>query len=91
MKPVLLVLVLTTTSVAGNAADTQENLSADSDPFYAGKTKDTTAYDQAAHCKELRRQMAELTGSPQRRHAVSQRYQLECTPARQMPGQPGLQ
>jgi len=62
-------------------------LSRDSDPFYAGKSRDASAKDEAVHCKELRRQMAELKGSPQRRHAVSQRYQLECTPARQMPGQ----
>jgi hypothetical protein len=91
VKPALFVLVMTILPVAGNAADAQENLSADPDPFYAGKTKDTTGYDQAAHCKELRQQMAELKGSPQRRHAVSQRYQLECTPAMHQPGQSGLQ
>lgn len=90
MKTVFPALVLTTLSLAGKAQDTQDLLSTESDPFYAGKPPATTN-DGAAHCKELRRQMAELMGSPQRRHAVSQRYQLECTPARQMPGQPGLQ
>jgi hypothetical protein len=91
MKTVYLALALATLPLAGIAQDTQDLLSADSDPFYAGKPPGAATNDEAAHCKELRRQMAELKGSPQRRHAVSQRYQLECLPARQMPGQSGPQ
>ena len=50
----------------------------DPDPIYTEKTRDSSATDMAEHCKQLRRQMDELKGKPQRRNAVVQRYRLEC-------------
>jgi hypothetical protein len=52
----------------------------DPDPVYQEKTRDTAADEQSEHCKQLRLQRDELKGKPQRRHAVSERYKLECQP-----------
>ncbi len=52
----------------------------DPDPIYQEKTTDSTADEQAEHCKQLRQQMEELKGKPQRRWAVSERIKLECQP-----------
>ncbi len=49
----------------------------DQDPIYSDPSMKFTA-DKAAFCQELRKEMKELEGKPQRRNAVSQRYQLEC-------------
>ena len=50
----------------------------DQDPIYTEKTRDSSTTDMAEHCKQLRRQMDEMKGKPQRRNAVVQRYRLEC-------------
>ncbi|MDX1407889.1 MAG: hypothetical protein R3330_07140 [Saprospiraceae bacterium] len=91
MKSAILTLLLVSLPLCGRAQDTEDLLSNDTNPFYAGKPRAAGTNDAATHCKELRRQMAELKNRPQRHHAVSRRYQLECTPAMQMPGQSGLQ
>ena len=50
----------------------------DTDPIYTEKQEDTRANEHAAFCSDLRKQMDELKGKPQRRNAVVQRYRLEC-------------
>jgi hypothetical protein len=42
-----------------------------SEPKEAGR-------DQGDQCMEMSRQIEQLKGKPQRRHALMQRYQLEC-------------
>lgn len=75
-----LILILTTLPFVCNAGNLETIVPDDSDPFYAGKPRDTTADDQAAHCKQLRQRMDELKGRPQSRNAVIRRYKLECQP-----------
>jgi len=63
----------------------------DKDPLHVERTRDTTADEQADHCKQLRQRMNELKGRPQSRNAVVRRYRVECQPRYEMPGQPPLQ
>ena len=78
MKPVLLILSLLALSFTCHAEKGQSIMFGDQDPIYTEKTRDSSTTEQAEHCKQLRRQMDELKGKPQRRNAVSQRYRLEC-------------
>ena len=78
MKPVLLMLSLLVLSFTCHAEKGQSIMFGDPDPIYTEKTRDTSATEMAEHCKQLRRQMEELKGKPQRRNAVAQRYRLEC-------------
>ena len=81
MKPALLMLSLLVLPVTCHAEKGQSIMFGDQDPIYTEKTRDTSATNQAEHCKQLRRQMEELKGKPQRRNAVVQRYRLECKQA----------
>ena len=78
MKPLLLTLSLLVLSLPCLAEKGQSIMFGDQDPIYTGKTRDSSVTDMAEHCKQLRRQMDELKGKPQRRNAVAQRYRLEC-------------
>lgn len=78
MKPVLLMLPLLLLPGIGHAEKGQSIMFGDQDPVYTEKTRDTSATDLTEHCKQLRRQMDDLKGKPQRRNAVVQRYRLEC-------------
>ena len=78
MKPVLLLMPLFALSLSCHAEKGPSIMFGDQDPIYTEKTRDTRATEQAEHCKQLRRQMDELKGKPQRRNAVVQRYRLEC-------------
>lgn len=86
-----LILVLTTLPFACNAGNVESIMPGESDPYYAGKARDTTADDQAAHCKQLRQRMDELKGRPQSRNAVIRRYKLECQPQHDTVRQPHIQ
>jgi thymidylate synthase len=78
VKPALLILLVLALPFASHAEKGQSIMFGDQDPVYTEKTRDKSASDQAEHCKQLRRQMDELKGKPQRRNAVVQRYRLEC-------------
>lgn len=73
--PLLLIFIL---PLGVHAEKGQSIMFGDPDPIYQEKTLDTTADEQNEHCKQLRRQMEELKGKPQRRWAVSERIKLEC-------------
>lgn len=51
------------------------------DPIYQEKTLDTTTAEYEENCRQLRRQIDELKGKPQRRHAASERFRQECQPS----------
>lgn len=78
MKPALLILSLLALSFNCHAEKGQSIMFGDQDPIYTEKTPDRGAANMAEHCKQLRRQMDDLKGKPQRRNAVAQRYRLEC-------------
>ena len=78
MKVVLMMLPLLALSSASQAEKGQSIMFGDQDPVYTEKTRAPPATEQAEHCRQLRRQMDELKGKPQRRNAVVQRYRLEC-------------
>jgi thymidylate synthase len=78
MKHHVLFVLLTALPLAGHAEKGQSIMFGDPDPIYQEKSRDTTAETHNEHCKQLRRQMDELKGKPQRRHAVTERYKLEC-------------
>ena len=78
MKPVLQILPLLALSVASHAEQGRSIMFEDNAPVFTDQTRDTSSVDLAEHCKQLRRQMDELKGKPQRRNAVVQRYRLEC-------------
>lgn len=78
MKPALLMLSLLALSFTCHAEKGQSIMFGDQDPIYTEKTPDREAAGMAEHCKQLRRQMDDLKGKPQRRNAVAQRYRLEC-------------
>jgi thiaminase len=80
MKQLLLLLSICALPYSAYAEKGQSIMFGDPDPLYQERTPDTTAEEHSEHCKQLRRQMDELKGKPQRRHAVAERYKLECQP-----------
>ena len=80
MKQLLLLLSICTLPLGAYAEKGQSIMFGDPDPIYQEKNRDTAAEEHSKHCKQLRRQMEELKGKPQRRHAVVERYKLECLP-----------
>ncbi len=80
MKQLLFLLSVCTLPFSAHAEKGQSIMFGDPDPIYQERTRDTTAEEHNEHCKQLRRQMDELKGKPQRRHAVAERYKLECQP-----------
>ena len=78
MKTALLMLSLLALSFTCHAEKGPSIMFGDRDPIYTEQAPDREAADMAEHCKQLRRQMDDLKGKPQRRNAVAQRYRLEC-------------
>ncbi len=78
MKKYLLFLTCFFLPFAGHAEKGQSIMFGDQDPFYSSSPPTNPAQQRADHCSELRKQMDELKGKPQRRNAVVQQYQLEC-------------
>jgi thymidylate synthase len=80
VKQLLILLPLCALPLGAHAEKGQSVMFGDPDPIYQEKTRDTANEEHSEHCKQLRRQMDELKGKPQRRHAVVERYKLECQP-----------
>ena len=78
MRQFILLLALSALPLTGLAEKGQSIMFGDPDPVYSEPVKKDPAREKADYCNELRRQMDELKGKPQRRNAVAQRYQLEC-------------
>jgi len=83
VKQLFLLLALITLPFGAHAEKGQSIMFGDPDPIYQEKTRNTTNEEHSEHCKQLRQQMDELKGKPQRRHAVVERYKLECQPPTQ--------
>ena len=83
MKEILLLLMICILPLSAYAEKGQSIMFGDPDPIYQERTRDTAAEEHSEHCKQLHRQMEELKGKPQRRHAVVERYRLECQPPAQ--------
>lgn len=91
MKRPIIVLALYTLPCAGIADKGQSIMFGEPDPIYQERTRDTTADEQAEHCKQLRAQMQELKYRPLRRNAVVERYRIECESDDAGPSPMGLQ
>ena len=78
MRKLTLLLALCALPLSSLAEKGQSIMFGDQDPIYTDTTKNDPAKEKADYCNELRRQMDELKGKPQRRNVVVQRYQLEC-------------
>jgi len=78
MRKFTLLLALCALPLSSLAEKGQSIMFGDQDPIYTDTTKKDPAKEKADYCNELRRQMDELKGKPQRRNVVVQRYQLEC-------------
>ena len=78
MKQALLLLTLCTLSLSSQAEKGQSIMFGDQDPVYTEPVKTDPAREKADYCNDLRKQMDELKGRPQKRNMVIQRYDLEC-------------
>lgn len=78
MRQLILLLALCALPPGSLAEKGKSIMFGDPDPVYTQPVKKDSAREKTDHCNELRRQMDELKGKPQRRNAVVQRYQLEC-------------
>ena len=78
MKRILLTLAIVAMSPAGHGEKGQSIMFGDPDPIYQEKSPDRATAEHEEHCRQLRRQMDELKGKPQRRHAASERFKIEC-------------
>jgi len=78
MKHSIMLLVLCTLPLSSLAEKGQSIMFGDQDPVYAEPVKADPAREKADYCNDLRRQMDELKGRPQKRNMVIQRYQLDC-------------
>ena len=79
MQRSLILIIALALPVAGLAEKGKSIMFGDTDPVYQERVIDTTADEQAAHCKSLRRTIDSLSLRPISRNAAIQRYQLECT------------
>lgn len=78
MKNYLLLLILCTLPFASHAEKGQSIMFGDQDPLYSNSPPADPAKERADHCSELRKQMDEFKGRPQKRNAVVRQYELEC-------------
>lgn len=78
MKQVLLTLMLFTLPLSSLAEKGQSIMFGDQDPVYVEPVKKDPAREKADYCNDLRQQMDELKGRPQKRNMVIQRYELDC-------------
>ena len=78
MRQLILLLALCALPFSTQAEKGQSIMFGDQDPLYTETTKKDPAQEKADYCSELRKQMDDLKGKPQRRNVVVQRYQLEC-------------
>lgn len=80
MKKSLILSVLLGLPFTCNAQKGQSIMFGNTDPLQREAGNDKAVDEHEAFCKDLRRQMEELKGKPQRRNAIVQRYRLECQP-----------
>jgi hypothetical protein len=83
----LFLLILLMTSV-GNAEQKTLDLKLDSSSFYKDASKESSwMHDDnyqssekqlSSQCQEIRKQINDLKGKPQRKFALQQRYEAEC-------------
>ncbi len=88
MKNWSLLLLVLLVSSAGKAEKKPLDLNLDSSSFYKDASKGPSwMYDEnyrssekqlSNNCQEMRRQIADLKGKPQRKFALQQRYETEC-------------
>lgn len=78
MKRTILLLMLSTFALPVQAEKGKSIMFGDQDPIYQERMTDTSADEQAAHCKALRQRINSLSLRPLSRNAAIQRYQLEC-------------
>ncbi|MGR9086985.1 MAG: hypothetical protein ACU841_07925 [Gammaproteobacteria bacterium] len=81
-------LLILLVSTAGNAEKKPLDLELDTSPFYKDapeesswmqdKNYQSSEKQSSNHCLELTRQIKALTGKPQRKFALQQRYDAEC-------------
>jgi thymidylate synthase len=90
VRPII-VLALYPLPCAGIADQGQSIMLGEPDPIYQERARDTTADEQAEHCKQLRAQMDELKHRPLSRKAVVERYRIWCKSINAGPSSTGLQ
>ena len=78
MKQIVILLALCTLPLSSLAEKGQSIMFGDQDPVYTEPVKTDPAKEKADYCSDLRKQMDELKGRPQKRNMVIQRYQLDC-------------
>jgi hypothetical protein len=74
----ILLFMLTTLALPGQAEKGKSIMFGDQDPVYQERVVDTSADEQAAHCKALKQRINSLSLRPLSRNAAIQRYQVEC-------------
>ena len=74
--PILLVLAMSAGTVYAEKG--KSIMFGDEDPVYQERMVDTSADEQAAHCKALKQRINSLSLRPLSRNAAIQRYRLEC-------------
>jgi hypothetical protein len=81
MKKILSMLLLMSFAILVNAQERGQSIMfQDKANEYEHLTTESKGMveSQGEQCMELSRQIEQLKGKPQRRHALMQRYQLEC-------------
>ncbi len=78
MKHIFLLFILAAIPLSGLAEKGKSIMFGDQDPVYQERMTDTSADEQAAHCKALKQRINSLSLRPLSRNAAIQRYQLEC-------------
>jgi len=78
MKAAALLLPLLLLPLTTQAEKGQSIMFGDQDPMAGATSKKDPAREKADYCNQLRTQLDELKGKPQRRNVMLQQYQLEC-------------
>lgn len=78
VKRTLLLVMLAAIPLSAQAEKGKSIMFGDQDPVYQERMVDTSADEQAAHCKALKQRINSLSLRPLSRNAAIQRYRLEC-------------
>jgi len=78
MKQIIILLALCALPLSSLAEKGQSIMFGDQDPVYTEAVKNDPEKEKADYCNDLRKQMEELKGRPQKRNMVIQRYEIDC-------------
>jgi len=78
MKNLQILLILLAFPLITGAEENRSIMFGDPEPSWKNEATESATEKNSQHCSALKKEMEALKGRPQRRHAVIERFRLEC-------------